>query len=227
MGYLDHIVKVFPYLVKGAGYTIGMTTVSIFFGGIIGLFICLAKMSKNRFARSIGSAYVDLLRGTPLLVQILFIYFGIPNLLRELLGGSYAMHPLLAGGIAFSLNSGAYMAEIFRGGIQSIDYGQMEAARSLGLNYIQSMRHVILPQAFRRVIPPLGNEFIILLKDTSLLSTIAVTEIVKEGQLYIARTYAAFPTYLAIAVVYLIMTITISKIFRSLEERMSISDRCS
>lgn len=227
MDYLEHIAKVFPYLLKGAGYTIGMTTVSIFFGGILGLFVCLAKMSNNRGVRWLGSVYVDLLRGTPLLVQILFIYFGIPNLLREVLGGSYAMHPLVAGGIAFSLNSGAYMAEIFRGGIQSIDLGQMEASRSLGLNYIQSMRYVILPQAFRRVIPPLGNEFIILLKDTSLLSTIAVTEIVKEGQLYIARTYAAFPTYLAIAAVYLIMTITISKLFRTLEGRMSISDRRS
>lgn len=227
MDYLDHILKVLPYLGRGAVYTIGMTVVSIFFGGILGLIICLAKMSKYRFLRYFGTGYVDLLRGTPLLVQILFIYFGVPSLLREMLGGSYAMHPLVAGGIAFSLNCGAYMAEIFRSGIQSIDFGQMEAARSLGLNYIQSMRFVILPQAFRRIIPPLGNEFIILLKDTSLLSTIAVTEIVKEGQLYIARTYAAFPTYLAIAAVYLIMTITISKLFRMLEERMSISDRRS
>lgn len=227
MNYLEHILEVVPYLVKGAGYTIGMTTVSIFFGGIIGLFVCLGKMSDKKIPHYLASGYIDLLRGTPLLVQILFIYFGVPNLLRELLGGVYAMHPLVAGGIAFSLNSGAYMAEIFRGGIQSIDHGQMEAARSLGLNYTQSMRHVILPQAFRRIIPPLGNEFIILLKDTSLLSTIAVTEIVKQGQLYIARTYAAFPTYLAIAVVYLVMTITISKLFRTLEQRMSISDRRS
>ncbi len=227
MNYLEHILKVGPYLLKGAGYTIGMTAVSIFFGTLIGLAVCLGKMSKKKVPHYFAVGYIDLLRGTPLLVQILFIYFGIPNLLREIFGGTYSMHPLVAGGIAFSLNSGAYMAEIFRAGIKSIDHGQMEAARSLGLNHSQSMRYIILPQAFRRIIPPLGNEIIILLKDTSLLSTIAVTEIVKQGQLYIGRTYAAFPTYLAIAIVYLIMTITISKLFHRLEERMSISDRRS
>lgn len=217
--YFEHVAASLPYLLRGAGYTVGVAMVSMAFGLALGLAAALGKLSASRPLRYLSVGYIDLFRGTPLLVQILFIYFGVPNLLQQIFGQPMPLNPLAAGVIAFSLNAGAYIAEIFRAGIRSVDPGQTEAARSLGLTGGQAFRHVVFPQAFRRVVPPLGNEFIVLLKDTSLLSAIAVTEVLKEGQLYIARTYAAFPTYLAIALVYLGLTVSASKIVGALERR--------
>jgi polar amino acid transport system permease protein len=167
------------------------------------------------------TGYVDLFRGTPLLVQILFIYFGIPGLVNSLTGEPCNIDPLVAGMIAFGLNSGAYLCEIYRAGIESVDRGQWEAAHSLGMTSRQAFLSVILPQAFRRSLPAAGHDFIILIKDTSLLSVIAVTEITKEGQLFIARTYAAFPAYIAIALTYLLITFTVSRALRALERRLA------
>ncbi len=223
--YYAHISTVMPLLLKGAVLTVQITALSVFFGTIIGLGMSLMKISSNKVLKFISVVYVDFIRGTPLLVQILLIYFGIPGVIREITGETFRMAPLMAGVIACSINSGAYVAEIFRSGIQSIDRGQMEAARSLGMTKSQAMTNVILPQAFKRVVPPMGNEFIILLKDSSLLSVIGVHELTRQGQLYIAATFASFPVYLAIAFVYLIMTFSISRLVSYLERRLSISDR--
>lgn len=168
--FITHMSAVFPFLVKGAVYTVIITAMSVFFGTVIGLFLGLGRLSKKKFFSIPSSIYVDSIRGTPLLVQILIIYFGIPNLYNMITGDRFTMNVFVAAVLACSINSGAYVAEIFRAGIQSIDKGQMEAARSLGMTHRQAMRYIILPQAFRRIIPPLGNEFIVLLKDTSLLS---------------------------------------------------------
>lgn len=223
--YLGHAKAVIPLLLKGATLTVEITAAAVFFGILIGLVMSLLKLSESKILRAISAIYVDFIRGTPLLVQILLIYFGIPGIVREITGEAFRMDPLLAGIIACSLNSGAYVAEIFRAGIQSIERGQMEAARSLGMTKNQAMRYIILPQAFKRIVPPLGNEFIVLLKDSSLLSVIGVHELTRQGQLYIARTFASFPTFLSIAFVYLIMTLTISRLVAYTERRLGVSDR--
>lgn len=222
--FLEHIAGSLPYLLKGAVYTVLLSISAMLAGSILGLLICLGKISDRKLTRRFCVAYIDVFRGTPLLVQILFIYFGFPNLLQQLFGQPFPFNPLVAGFIAFSLNAGAYIAEIFRAGIESLSKGQTEAALSLGLSRSQTLRYVILPQAFRRMIPALGNEFITLLKDTSLLSAIAVSEIVKEGRLYISRTYAAFPTYFAIALVYFALTFLAARFFQQLERRLKVDD---
>lgn len=223
--YFYHISTVMPLLIKGAVLTVQITALAVFFGTIIGLVISLMKISSSKILKILSSIYVDFIRGTPLLIQILLIYFGIPGVIREITGETFRMAPLLAGAIACSINSGAYVAEIFRSGIQSIERGQMEAARSLGMTKSQAMISIILPQAIKRVVPPMGNEFITLLKDSSLLSVIGVHELTRQGQLYIAASFATFPIYLAIAFVYLIMTLSISRLVSYLERRMSLSDR--
>ena len=156
------------------------------------------------------------------MVQVFIVYFGVPNLLNQLLGGRYPIDPFWAAVITCSINSGAYVAEIFRAGIQSIEKGQIEAARSLGMTGSQAMRYIVLPQAFRRVVPPLGNEFIALMKDTSLLSAIGVEELVRKGQLYVATTYASFPVYTGIALIYLVLTMTISRWVAYTERRLGV-----
>ncbi|MEZ5333899.1 MAG: amino acid ABC transporter permease [Methanolobus sp.] len=204
------MLKVLPDLITGSMITIEITSFSLLFGLILGTASGLGKLSANRFFRYPSIVYIDFIRGTPLLVQILLFYYGIPGLYSNVTGNSLSIDPILAGIIVCSINSGAYIAEIVRAGIQSIDKGQMEAARSLGMNEKLAMKEIILPQAFRRIIPPLGNEFIALLKDSSLLAVIGVHELLKTGQLYISRTFAAFPVYIAVALMYLILTIVIS-----------------
>jgi His/Glu/Gln/Arg/opine family amino acid ABC transporter permease subunit len=224
-GYLNHMIAVLPVLLKGAVYTVEITVTSVFFGVIIGLVMSLGKMSKNPVLRIPSIMYIDFIRGTPLMVQILLFYYGVSGLLAQITGGPVRFEPLLSGVVVCSLNSGAYVAEIFRAGIQSIDKGQMEAARSLGMTHGMAMRYVILPQAFRRIIPPLGNEFITLLKDSSLLSVIGVMELLQSGRLYVAKTYASFPVYITVSLVYLAMTVSITRLVAWGERRLGISDR--
>ncbi|MFZ7101334.1 MAG: amino acid ABC transporter permease [Peptococcaceae bacterium] len=223
--YLNHIIRVLPQLLNGAVLTIEITSLSVFFGIIIGLFMGLGKLSKNIIFRVPSAVYVDFIRGTPLFVQILLFYYGIPYLISGITQTSFRIEPMVAAVVVCSINSGAYVAEIFRAGIQSIERGQMEAARSLGMTHFQAMRYIILPQAFRRIIPPLGNEFIVLLKDTSLLAVIGVEELTRKGQLYVAVTFASFPTYIGVALVYLVMTLTISRLVTWTEWRLGVSDR--
>jgi len=223
--FLEHIIKVLPQLLKGAVLTVQITTLAVFFGIIIGAFMGLGKLSKNLLLKIPSSIYVDFIRGTPLFVQILLFYYGIPGLISSITDSTFKIEPMLAAVVVCSINSGAYVAEIFRAGIQSIERGQMEAARSLGMTHVQAMRYIILPQAFRRIVPPLGNEFIVLLKDTSILAAIGVQELTRKGQLYVAVTFAPFPTYIGVALVYLVMTLTISRLVAWTERRLGVSDR--
>ncbi|MCG0278362.1 MAG: amino acid ABC transporter permease [Thermanaeromonas sp.] len=211
-----------PYLLLGAVETLKITVFAVSLGTVLGLIVGLGRISDQKIIRLLAACYVDFLRGTPLLVQVFIVYFGFPQLLEQL--GSPITHipPFMAALIAFSLNSGAYVAEIFRAGIQSIHRGQMEAARSLGMTKAQAMRYVILPQAFRRVIPPLGNEFIALLKDTSLLSVIGIVELTRRGQIIIASTFRPFEIWFTVAFIYLLLTFSISRLVAFLERRLDI-----
>jgi len=152
------------------------------------------------------------------LVQLFLVYFGLPSLIGK------PVPPLTAAIVAMGINSGAYVAEIVRAGIQSIDKGQMEAAQSLGLTYAQAMRYVVFPQAFRRIIPPLGNEFIALLKDSSLVSVIALEDLLRKGQVVITRTFRPFEVYMVVALIYLIMTLAISRLVAWSEKRLKVVD---
>jgi His/Glu/Gln/Arg/opine family amino acid ABC transporter permease subunit len=194
-------------------------------GVLIGLVVGLARLSEHFLIRFLARIYVDFIRGTPLLVQIFIIYFGIPNFLKVITGNQMPINLYVAGITACAINSGAYVAEIVRAGMQSIDRGQTEAARSLGMTGRQTIRYVILPQAIKRMIPPLGNEFIAMLKDTSLLSAIGVEELTRKGQLFIAVTAAPFPVYTGIFLMYLVMTLTISRLVALMERRLAVSDR--
>jgi len=210
-----------PVLVEGAKITVEFTVVSVFFGMILGLVFALGRMAQNKVIRYISSGYIDFFRGTPLLVQIFLIYFGLPQLFTFTLPNNYEY---IAGALALSLNCGAYTAEIFRSGIQSIDFGQAEAARSLGMSHYQSMRYIILPQAFRVVIPPLGNEFIAMLKDSSLLAIIAIEDLMYTGKIIAGRTFQPMPVFLMVAVMYLVMTMILSMFVNYTEKRLAKSD---
>lgn len=215
----DLVIRSFPLLLMGAGITVQITALSVGFGLLIGMFAGVARLSNIRSLRLVAGIYVDFIRGTPLLVQIFMIYFAMPIVLGT------RIDPFVAAITACSINSGAYVAEIFRAGIQSIDKGQMEAGRSLGMNWAQTMRYIIMPQAFKRIIPPLGNEFIAMLKDSSLVSVIGFEELTRRGQLIIARTYGSFEIWVTVAFMYLVMTLTISRLVAYLERRYKIDDK--
>lgn len=210
----DIIVEYAPYLLKGTLLTIGLSVASILIGTILGLLIGLGETMRNKVLAFPFYCYVTVFRGTPLLVQIFLIHFGFVPLFT---GDTNAV---TAGIIALSLNAAAYIAEIFRAGIQSIDKGQMEGARSLGMTHVQAMRHVILPQAFKRMIPPLGNEFIVLLKDSSLLSVIAAPELMYWGKAMGSEYFKVWEPYLASAFIYLVLTLALSFLLHRLERRL-------
>lgn len=203
----------FPLLLAGAAITVEITAISVGLGLLIGCLIGIARLCNVKPLRYMANVYVDFIRGTPLLVQIFLVYFALPGLIGE------RVDPFFAAIAACSINSGAYIAEIFRAGIQSIDKGQMEAGRSLGMSWVQTMRYIIMPQAFKRIIPPLGNEFIAMLKDSSLVSVIGFEELTRRGQLIIARTYASFEIWMAVAVIYLVMTFAVARLVGMLERR--------
>ena len=215
----DLVVNSFPLLLVGAGVTIKITALSVALGVVIGLFVGIARISRLRILRVLAAVYVDFFRGTPLLVQIFLVYFALPVITGQ------RVDPFVAAIGSCGINSGAYVAEIFRAGIQSIDKGQMEAGRSLGMTWGQTMRYIIVPQAFKRVIPPLGNEFIALLKDSSLVSVIGFEELTRRGQLIIAKTYGSLEIWISVAVIYLAMTLTISRFVAYLERRYKTDDR--
>jgi arginine/lysine/histidine/glutamine transport system substrate-binding and permease protein len=209
-----------PTLLQGVLVTLQLTVVTVVLGLIGGSLIGIVRLSQIRSVRWLARGYVDFFRGTPLLVQIFMIYFGLPAIAQQL-GFNFSFNPFVAGVIALTLNSAAYIGEIVRAGIQSIDRGQAEASHSLGLTPVQTMRFVIFPQAFRRMIPPLGNEFISLLKDTSLVAIIGFEELFRKGQLIVADNYRAFEIYAAVAVIYLCLTLLSSQAFSRLEAWMN------
>lgn len=209
-----NIIKFVP---DGVLRTFQVTVMSIFFALIIGLFTGLGRISRITIVNRIATVYVEVVRGIPLLVQLFYIYFAL---------GQFVKVPRLAAAvIAMSVCYGAYMGEIFRAGIQSIPKGQMEAALALGMSRSMAIRKVILPQTFRVVLPPVGNEFIALLKDSSLVSILAVADLLRRGREYASQTFEYFQAYTVVALIYLILTLFFSKLVAIMEERLNAHNR--
>ena len=207
------MAKYAPYFVKGIEYTIIITVFSVLIGIVLGMLLALMRLSQNKLLHWIAVCYIEFLRGTPMMVQIMFVYFGIGAIIQSL-------PALLAGIIAVSLNSGAYVAEIIRSGIQSIPLGQTEAARSLGMSKSETFRYVIMPQALKNIWPALGNELITLLKDSSLVSVIGVSELMYQTQLVQSATYKGVLPLFITMIIYFILTFTLSRILLYFEGRM-------
>ena len=205
-----------PVLVQGLKMTLYITIFSLMFAMLIGLFVSLMRLSKVRILEILSKGYVDIIRGTPLIIQAFFLYFGLPDLLNIRIDNT------TAGIIIMSLNAGAYMSEVFRGGILSVNIGQTEAARSLGLSQSKTMKLVILPQAIKNMVPAFINQMIISLKDTSLLSVIGVGELTQRGQIVVAATYNSFEIYFIIGVMYFIMIKTISLLGEYVERKLGL-----
>ncbi|WP_335872465.1 amino acid ABC transporter permease [Bacillus sp. 2205SS5-2] len=211
----DIVVEYLPFLLKGALVTIGVSVGGILIGTFLGLLMGIGRMSVKLIVRLPFIWYINFFRGTPLFVQILLIHFGVMPIF---LSDSNTILSLL---VALSLNATAYIAEIFRAGIQSIDKGQMEAARSLGMNHVQAMRHVILPQAFKRMIPPLGNEFVVLIKESSLGAVIAAPELMYWGRAAQGQYFRVWEPYISVAFIYLILTLSLTYLLNYMERRLN------
>lgn len=211
---------------RGVPTTLIISLVAVFMGLVIGLLIAIAKRCRFKVLQVLATIYVDVLRGTPLLVQVLILAYGVPQLASSVFNITFHWeYMIIVGFIACGINSSAYMAEIIRSGLQAIDIGQTEAARSLGLSSSQTMKHIIVPQAFKIIVPALGNEFIALIKETSILSVAGIVEVTRRGTLWASQSFQSFPAYIGVAVVYLIMTWTLSRVVAYLERRMAQSDR--
>ncbi len=208
------ILETAPLLLSGVKLTLLITVGGLLFGLLLGIVIGLINTPRYRILRIFAVIYVETIRGTPLIVQVMFLYFALPLAFNMRIPANWA------GVIAIGVNSGAYIAEIVRGAIASVDHGQMEAARSTGLTHFQAMLYVVWPQAFRRMIPPLTNQCIISLKDTSLLVVVGVGELTRQGQEIIAVNFRAFEVWITVALFYLAMTLSISAILRYVERKL-------
>ena len=208
-------------LLLAMGQTLLLALCGLFFACILGMFFGLLSVLKNKACRIISSIFVDVIRGVPMIVLAYFIYFGVPYCLNNMIGFNFTLTALQAGTVCLALNCGAYMAEIIRAGIQAIDYGQMEAARSLGLPYSRAMIRVVLPQAIRTMIPSIINQFIITLKDTSILSVIGFPELVNTAKNVVANSFMSFQTWGIVAVMYLIVITILSKVAKIVERRLN------
>lgn len=213
--FFEYVGQCMPQLTMGLKLTLQMTILSLMLAVIVGMITCLFSISKVKPLNWISAIYLSLIRGTPLMVQAFFIYFGITGAL------DIRITSFSAAILVLCLNAGAYLSEIFRSGIAAVNKGQMEAARSLGLPYGVAMRKIILPQAIRIVIPSVLNQFIITLKDTSILSVIGCGELMRQGQLIVARNYESFKTYAIIAVMYYVVVVVLTKIFQLIERRLA------
>lgn len=208
-------------LLEAMGQTLIMAFYSLIFASIIGLIFGMLSVLKSKVCNVIAQIFVDIIRGVPMIVLAFFVFFGIPYALKNFLHSTFTFTALQAGIICLSLNCGAYMSEIIRAGIQSVDIGQMEAARSLGIPYWKAMQKVVLPQAIRTMIPSIINQFIITLKDTSILSVIGFPELVNAAQNVIAINFKSFQVWFLVGLMYLIVITILSKVAKALERRMS------
>ena len=208
-------------LLTAMGKTLIMALYGLFFACIIGLIFGILSVLKNKVCNVIYRLFVDIIRGVPMIVLAFFIYFGIPLAINKVISGNFTLSALQAGIVALALNCGAYMAEIIRAGIQSVDIGQMEAARSLGMSYGKAMRKVVLPQAIRTMVPSIINQYIITLKDTSILSVIGFPELVNQAKNVVAITMDAFSVWAIVAVMYLIAITILSYSAKLLERRLN------
>ncbi|MBM7710502.1 amino acid ABC transporter permease [Enterococcus xiangfangensis] len=216
--------KYLSYFASGAGITVVISLVTVLFGTLIGLAIALLKISKHKPLNWLANIYIEVLRGTPMLLQIMIGFLALQGLFpsRDLAVGvlTVDLGRLFPGMIVLSLNSGAYVAEIIRGGITAVNYGQTEAAHSLGLRPAQTMRYVILPQALRNILPPLGNEFITLIKDSSLLTAIGINELMGSAQIVISNSYIPLEPYFIAAALYFVMTFVTSRLLNLWERKL-------
>lgn len=210
---METIVNAMPFLLEGLQVTLYIFIIAIILGFIIGLIVALLRLAPLKILNWIAKIFVDAIRGTPFIVQLFFIYFGLNSL------GFFSMDNTTAGIVTVAINAGAYFSEIIRAGIQSIDRGQTEAARSLGLNATQNMRHIVLPQAFRRMLPTITNQAIISLKDTSLLSVIGIADLTQEGRIQASQTFEAFTIYLTLGVIYFIVIYLLSMLASFVERK--------
>ncbi len=215
------------FYVEGTRITIILTIFTVFFGVIIGIILALMRLSKFSLLKFISVAYIEFIRGTPLLVQVYIVVYGLPQL-----GIIFPEFPLLSDDfprfmgavVALSINSGAYVAEIIRAGIQAVDKGQTEAARSLGMPYWLTMRYVVLPQAFKNILPALGNEFIVVLKESSIVSVIGIGELMFRANTIRGITFLAFGPLVVAALIYFVLTFSLSKLLGVVERRMRAGD---
>ena len=219
------LLQHYDLLLIGAELTVIMTIGAVSLGLILGTVLGLMRLSRLRGVRVIAGVYLQIFRGTPMLLQICFLYFALPQIFGPTIWSNpFLPDAALAGIVALGLNSGAYIAEIIRSGIQGVDVGQTEAARALGLSHFRTMRLVIMPQAFRRVIPPLCNEFIVLLKDTSLVSAIGAKELMYQARAMGAKYYEYFVFMVGAAIVYFCLTFVLTRISGYIERRLAVSD---
>lgn len=210
---MDTIRNAFPYLMAGLQVTLYIFVIAIILGFLIGLIVALLRLAPIKILNWIAKIFVDAIRGTPFIVQLFFIYFGLNSL------GFFSLDNTTAGIVTVAINAGAYFSEIIRAGIQSIDKGQTEAARSLGLNATQNMRFIVLPQAFRRMLPTITNQAIISLKDTSLLSVIGIADLTQEGRIQASATFDAFNVYLIVGIIYFVVIYLLSMLASFVERK--------
>lgn len=213
---VDTIIAALPILLKGLQVTLYIFVIAIILGFVIGLLVAMLRLAPIKILNWIAKMYVDAIRGTPFIVQLFFIYFGINSL------HIVSLNNTTAGIITVAINAGAYFAEIIRAGIQSIDKGQTEAARSIGFTGAQTMRYVVLPQAFRRMLPTITNQSIISLKDTSLLSVIGIADLTQQGQIQASATFEAFKVWLAVGIIYFIIIYLLTLLANFVEKRIEL-----
>lgn len=212
---VNSMINALPYLLEGSIMTIQLTVITIILGTILGILTALLKLTKNVFAYSLSTLYTWVFRGTPMILQLFFFYYALPMM-------GITLEPFTAAIIGLSLNCGAYMAEIIRGGIISIDKGQFEASKALGFTYFQTMRKIILPQTIRMIIPSVGNEFITMLKDTSLVSTIAMVELMRSAVQISSTTFKYTEMLTSAGLLYLLMTTIFTSVFSYIEKKLSV-----
>ena len=222
MDFFANIAKIMAkywkvFLIKGVGYTLILTTITVFFGAILGVFICLARMSKNKVLNAVSLNLTEIVRGTPMLLQLYVFYFGLPRIIPSI-------PTFVSVLIGFTINSACYVSEVFRSGIQAVDKGQTEAARSLGLNGKQTMMKIVLPQAIKNILPALGNEFITITKDTSLASTFFVGEVMTSYLIVKGNTFLTMECLFIVAVIYYVMTLILNRLVGRMERRLRTSD---
>jgi His/Glu/Gln/Arg/opine family amino acid ABC transporter permease subunit len=216
--HFEQIIPSIPFLLAGTLVTLKYMTLSLLLGSMLGICLTLIKISQNRILRTLANAYTSIFRGTPLLVQLTLVYFAVPQLT------GYNFTPFEAGLIAFSLNSAAYVSEVIRGGIQAVDKGQLEAAQSLGVPYVLTMRDIILPQAIKNSLPGLVNEAIDLLKESALVSVFGELDLLRRANIVSAEKFIYFEPLIFVAVVYYVLVMILSQLARLLEQRFKRSD---
>lgn len=210
----DVFMRTYQGFLEATVVTLQLTAIGVILGTVIGLIFALMKISGSKILRGIANVYITIIRGTPLIVQIMFLYFGIVEI--------YTMSNFWAGAIALGVHNGAYIAEIFRGAIQGVDPGQREASLSLGMNRKQTMQRIVFPQALRRSIPPLGNQFIITLKDSSLVYIIGVAEIFSLANREAAQSYQFFESFLVVGIYYLVLVMIFTFLLRLYENKLDV-----